>query len=325
MRYFILPITVTIVGILTSFLWGGWEALFLTLMLSLLEISLSLDNAIVNATVLQKLNANWQRRFITWGNFISIFVVRFLIPLCLVAVTAHLNILEVVDIALNKPAEYALHVQNAHPSLSAFGGMFLFLVFLSFIFNKKNNRWLNIFVRDVNRVGKLTPIKLLITFAVLLFTYQVLADSNKTQVLYAGIMGIVFFTFLNSLIEYLNSSVSIMSLKSFNLVGFIYLEILDASFSFDGVVTAFAITKDLVIIFIGLGIGAIFMRSFTLYLTHHKTLQKFRYLEHGAHYAVGALSILMLLSLKFQIPELAIGLVGGSFILLAFLYSLWHK
>src|SRR5207245_6010504 len=74
---------------------------------------------------------------------------------------------------------------------------------------------------------------------------------------------------------------------------FLYLEVLDASFSFDGVVGAFAITSDPIIIAIGLGIGAMFIRSLTVYLVKKGTLAEYVYLEHGALYAIGALAILL--------------------------------
>lgn len=66
--------------------------------------------------------------------------------------------------------------------------------------------------------------------------------------------------------------------------GFLYLEVLDASFSFDGVIGAFAITSDVVVIMLGLAIGAMFVRSMTIYLVEKGTLEAYIYLEHGAHY-----------------------------------------
>jgi len=96
--------------------------------------------------------------------------------------------------------------------------------------------------------------------------------------------------------------------------GFLYLEVLDASFSFDGVIGAFAITNDVVIIMLGLAIGAMFVRSMTVYLVDKGTLDEFVYLEHGAHYAIGILAAIMLASMKFHVPEVVTGLAGVSFI-----------
>ena len=75
---------------------------------------------------------------------------------------------------------------------------------------------------------------------------------------------------------------------------FLYLEVLDASFSFDGVIGAFAITNDIVLMALGLGIGAMYVRSLTVYLVRQGTLDDYVYLEHGAHYAIGALAVILL-------------------------------
>ena len=96
---------------------------------------------------------------------------------------------------------------------------------------------------------------------------------------------------------------------------FLYLELLDASFSFDGVIGAFAITSDPIIIALGLGfIGAMFVRSITIYLVRKGTLGEYRYLEHGAHWAIGALAAILLISIEIEINEVITGLVGVAFI-----------
>ena len=100
---------------------------------------------------------------------------------------------------------------------------------------------------------------------------------------------------------------------------------LDASFSFDGVIGAFAITSDVVIIMLGLAIGAMFVRSMTIYLVEKGTLDEFIYLEHGAHYAIGALAIIMLMSMHFHIPELVTGLIGVAFIGWSLWASIVHR
>ncbi|PZS29554.1 MAG: hypothetical protein DLM58_15240, partial [Pseudonocardiales bacterium] len=89
---------------------------------------------------------------------------------------------------------------------------------------------------------------------------------------------------------------------------------LDASFSFDGVVGAFAITSDPIIIAIGLGVGAMFIRSLTVYLVRKGTLAEYVYLEHGALWAIGALAVLLLLTMKYEVPEVVTGLIGVGFI-----------
>ena len=102
---------------------------------------------------------------------------------------------------------------------------------------------------------------------------------------------------------------------------FLYLELLDASFSFDGVIGAFAITSDPIIIAIGLGVGAMYVRSLTIYLVNKGTLANYVYLEHGAHWAIGALAVLLLVTIGHHIPEVVTGLIGVGFIAAAFYWS----
>ena len=113
--------------------------------------------------------------------------------------------------------------------------------------------------------------------------------------------------------------------KCTGLISFLYLELIDASFSLDGVLGAFALSKDVIIITIGLAIGAMFVRSLTIMLVEKKTLAKFIYLEHGAHWAIGALSVLMLISTVEEIPEVVTGGIGLGFIVAAFISSIVHN
>jgi hypothetical protein len=107
---------------------------------------------------------------------------------------------------------------------------------------------------------------------------------------------------------------------------FLYLEVLDASFSFDGVIGAFAITSDPILIALGLGfIGAIFVRSITIYLVRKGTLAEYVYLEHGAHWAIGALAVILLVSIGVHVEETITGLVGVVLIGAAFLSSIVRR
>ena len=110
------------------------------------------------------------------------------------------------------------------------------------------------------------------------------------------------------------------------LGAFLYLEVLDASFSFDGVIGAFALTQNLFLIAIGLGIGAMYVRAMTVMLVERGTLAEFRYLENGAFWSILILSILMFVQTLRPIPEAITGLLGACFIGMAFLSSLaWRR
>ena len=96
---------------------------------------------------------------------------------------------------------------------------------------------------------------------------------------------------------------------------------LDATFSFDGVIGAFAISKDIIVIAVGLGLGALYIRTLTVYLVRQGTLAKYRYLEHGAHYAIGVLAVLLFISAEVHVPEVITGTIGALLILGAFFSS----
>jgi uncharacterized protein len=109
------------------------------------------------------------------------------------------------------------------------------------------------------------------------------------------------------------------------LGAFLYLEVLDASFSFDGVIGAFALTQNLFLIAIGLGIGAMYVRSMTIMLVERKTLAAFRFLEHGAFWSILILSVIMFAQTLFHIPEVITGLLGAGVIALSLLSSLRYR
>ena len=100
---------------------------------------------------------------------------------------------------------------------------------------------------------------------------------------------------------------------------------MDASFSFDGVIGAFALSRNIFIIMIGLGIGALYVRSLTIMLVEKDTLTEFPFLEHGAFYAIGALAGNMMLGTIFHIPEVITGLIGAVFIIVALWSSIRVK
>ncbi len=318
MKHFKASIFIILLGLSGAFLWGGIHALALTLMLSVLEISLSFDNAVLNSSVLQKMDARWQHRFLTWGILIAVFVVRFLLPIIIVGFVTHLSLSDVFFLAIQKPSEYATLLEATKTTISSFGGIFLLLVFLSFLFDQKRDiYWLGSFEKKLNAIGKTKALHIILALVVLIGIQAFLPEPEKLPAIIAGSVGIILFVILNSLTTLLNRNVT--KVKHSGLIQFIYLEVLDASFSLDGVIGAFAITKDIVTILIGLIIGAIFVRSLTLFLVHKGTLNKYRFLEHGAHYAIGALAIIMLISTKIHVPETITGLIGVSFIGLSLL------
>ena len=297
------------------------SALTIAVLLGILELSLSFDNAVVNAGVLRNMDPKWQRRFLTWGILIAVFGMRFLFPILIVSVTAGLGFGEVVRLAFAEPAAYASQLTAAEVPIYAFGGAFLLLVFLKFLMDpEKDVHWFAPLERTLARIGKLDTIQVIITGTALLLTVNYLvAPEKRLTALIAGFVGILVYLLVDALGNLFDPTDMAARAGAAGLTAFLYLEVLDASFSLDGVIGAFALTNDIVIIAAGLTIGAIFVRSLTVTMVKSGTLEAYRFLEHGAHYGIGALAVIMLISMSesVHIPEVLTGLIGAGFIVLA--------
>lgn len=323
MRHFTSSFIIALLGLSAAYYWGGPSGLLTVSILGLMEISLSFDNAVVNATVLKDMSAQWQQRFMTWGMVIAVFGVRFLLPVLIVAVVSGQSFEAVTRMALQDPDEYSRNVQASHVQISAFGGMYLLLVFLSFFFKKTNSlHWLVWLERRLAQMGKLESSEVALALITLLFAQHFLPPGQKLAAVLSGMVGVILFVAVKSVSELFEHSEKIEgATHRAGLVSFLYLEMLDLSFSLDGVVGAFAITRDVVLILIGLTVGAMFVRSLTVFLVRVKMLEEYLYLEHGAHYAIGALAVLMLADMSLHVPEWITGLIGFAFIML----SLWSS
>jgi hypothetical protein len=299
---------------------GALTAMGIAAILAVMEVSLSFDNAVVNASVLKTWDPFWKKLFLGVGIIIAVFGMRLLFPLVIVAVAADLGLMDVWNMALQDPKQYSMHLTNHHAEVAAFGGMFLLLVFLNFLFDEeKEHHWLGHFEQKLGSLGKVSSISVMVAIGLLMASMSLVPEAQKMVVLMSGLWGILIYVGVDVLSNMLEKSeegggdVGEM-VKRGGIGGFLYLEVLDASFSFDGVIGAFAITNDVVIIMLGLAIGAMFVRSLTVYLVEKGTLDQFVYLEHGAHYAIGILALIMLASMKFHVPELVTGLAGVAFI-----------
>ncbi len=315
---------------------GLMTALLLAGILAIMEVSLSFDNAVVNASVLKHWDHFWKTLFLTVGIIVAVFGMRLLFPLVIVGVTADMGLVEVAQLALNNPEEYSAKLMTHHAEIAAFGGMFLLLVFLSFLFDPdKDIHWFGWLEERLGRLGKVDAISVFIAMVALLTGVAFVEEAAKSVVLLAGVWGILVYvgvSVVGSLLEgdsdeEENSNGEVVkAIQRGGIGGFLYLEVLDASFSFDGVIGAFAITSDVVIIMLGLAIGAMFVRSMTIYLVEKGTLDAYIYLEHGAHYAIGALAFIMLAGMTgVHVPEVVTGLIGVAFIVWAVLASIKHN
>ena len=338
MRHFKYSILIACIGLGFAAWWGysrggaagALQAIGIAAILCIMEISLSFDNAIVNASILKTWDKFWQDIFLTVGMVIAVFGMRLLFPLLIVAFAADIGLAEVWNMGLKNPDEYARHLTDHHAEVAVFGGMFLLLVFLNFLLDeKKELHWLGHIEEKISSFGKVASIAVMIAIGSLLASLTMVDAGRQLPVLIAGLWGILTYVavdVVSSILEMEEEDPTVGDmLKRGGVGGFLYLEVLDASFSFDGVIGALAITKDIVIIMIGLAIGAMFVRSMTVYLVRQGTLDKFVFLEHGAHYAIGILAFIMLASMKFHISEVFTGLVGVAFILAALWSSIIYK
>ncbi len=314
-RFFV-PSLVAVILFLVVFKVAGPEALFLVVILSILETTLSFDNAVVNAKVLERMSPVWQRRFLTWGIAVAVFGTRFLLPILIVSVAVWMSPLYVTKLAFSDPEAYGVLLDGVHASIMAFGGMFLLMVSLKYFFDKaKSVHWIHVIEAHLTKWGRIEAIEiaLALVFLVLLahFTHY-----ETATILTSGIIGLILFIMMEGIAGSLTIESGEVAAQGATL--FIYLNILDSAFSLDGVVGAFALTSNLLVIVIGLGIGAYFVRALTLYFVEQKTLTNLVYLEHGAHWAILGLAIAMLLNLVMHIPEVVTGLIGLCFVLLAY-------
>lgn len=349
MKHFRFSIIFTVICLAISAYWGythGVNAgistmlktLAITAILAVMEVSLSFDNAVVNASVLRNWDHFWRTIFLTVGILIAVFGMRLVFPLLIVGVTADMGMIEVAKLALNDPAAYSAKLMAHHAEIAAFGGAFLLLVFLNFLFDdEKDTHWFHWLENKLTDLASVPAMSVFLTLIAILVMAAAVPDQSRLIVVMAGIWGIVVYVGVQVIGHLLegkddeDESESTPSNTKSNIVkagigGFLYLEVLDASFSFDGVIGAFAITSDVVIIMLGLAIGAMFVRSMTIYLVEKGTLEAYIYLEHGAHYAIGALALIMLASgTGVHVPELVTGLIGIVLIVWAVMSSIAYS
>lgn len=320
--------------------WYGWAStgtvggtlsmLWIIAVLSVLEISLSFDNAVVNASVLKEMDEVWQKRFLTWGIAFAVFGMRVVFPLAIVAIAAGLGPVETVQLSLNDPQRYEEIVSSAHVGIAGFGGAFLAMVGLKFFFDlDKEVHWIGSVERFLSKFAALPAAEIALLLLAMWGISTMLPDAEALTFLIAGMLGLVTFIAvegINAILELKEEAAKLQgAVVRSGLGGFLYLNVLDASFSFDGVIGAFALSNNMIVIALGLSIGAMFVRSMTIHLVKQGTLAEYRFLENGAFWAIIVLGAIMLLSARFHIPETITGLIGAILIGLSLWWSIRHN
>jgi hypothetical protein len=341
--YFKVPVAIFVLGIAMIAIFAGTQRAFIVAVLALFELALSFDNAIINATVLKRLSLFWQRMFLTVGLAIAVVGMRLLFPVLLVAVTAKIGFGAVVQMALHDPTLYATSLAAAHVAITSFGAVYLLMLFLDFLIDEsKRVHWFAMIERPLARAGRLKTLSTLIALIFILVASRTWASSAATTVVAAGMAGLVTYLLVRGLsrvfagmggttmdeddkvtIDHRMPAAPVVGMAALFL--FIYLEVLDASFSFDGVVGAFAITTNIWMIALGLGFGSYLVRELTVWMVRNDTLQEFIYLEHGAQYSVGALAAVLAISMVYPVPQAITGFIGIVFIAWALRSSMAHR
>ncbi len=345
LSYFGWAFAVTIVGLILG-AWLGWQStgtlsgaasiFFICCVLAVLEISLSFDNAIVNANKLKDMTPVWQQRFLTWGIIIAVFGMRIIFPLLIVVIAAQVGPWTAIMMAASQPEEYARIMSEAHLPIAAFGGTFLMMVGLSFFFDhEKDVHWVRWIEEKAQNYSSIKGVEIALVLIVVMIFVRIISGSADLELgpvaantfFFSAIWGLLTFLLVEVLGSVLDRSEEMLEGAAKGGIGaFLYLEVLDASFSFDGVIGAFALSQNLFVIAIGLGIGAMYVRSMTIMLVEKGTLAEYRYLEHGAFWAILILAVIMFLQSIVHIPEVITGLGGACLIGVALMSSIrWNR
>lgn len=325
LSYFTGSFIICLLSIIGAYCLGGIGAILTVIFLTALEAALSCDNAVVNAGILSHWDKTWQKRFLQWGILFAVFIMRLVFPLLIVGIVGNIGPFHALELAIYRPDTYARIMSSAHHQIAAFGGAFLLMVWFSFFVTRhKTEHWLSCIEKPLTHIGKMEAVDAAIALLATLAAACLLPAAQRHEFILAGVWGVVAFILTKGVASLLSpgNQETAQHIVKQGIGGFLYLELIDASFSFDGVLGAFALTDNLFVIAMGLGSGAMFVRSFTLLLVEKHTLNHYRYLEHGAFWAIGTLAVLMMLGVSLSIPEAVTGLLGAAFITAALASSI---
>jgi len=315
---------------------GSLALIWTAIVLSIMELAVSFDNAIVNAKIMERMSPFWRKAFITVGIFIAVIGMRFYLPIQIVSWLGGLSLIDAGYLAFTDAKRFAEILISSHAVVSGFGGAFLMMIFLKyFIDAEREEHWLPFVETGLSKLGHQEEIQILLVGAAAGLTAYIVGGDKGTQFLLSAVAGIAAHIVIDLIKNGLeafdhklqersaaksgNSMAKVAASGGFGM--FLYLEVFDASMSFDGVIAAFAITNNILVVAVGLGVGAVFVRSLTLMFFDTGSLATYRYLEAGAFWAIGGLSIFMFASVVTHVPELFISAYGGITIIVAFIHS----
>jgi hypothetical protein len=265
---------------------------FITIILGLclFEIISSVDNAVVNAHILKTMPEKYRKIFLFWGLLFAVFIVRGILPFIIVWIAnPNLGILQVVTATFSNSPEIKDYIESSKPLLLLGGGIYLFLVFLAWLFLEEK-KYAFLVEGFIHRQGAW-----FYAFASILTTAVVYFSLKQNPILaLAATIGVSAFFITDGFkknAEAQEKKLMNPAMGAWSKI--LYLEVLDASFSIDGVIGAFAFTVSVPLIILGNGLGAFVVREFTI--RGIDLISKFEYLKNGAMYAIGVLGAIMVL------------------------------
>ncbi|MFA6257793.1 MAG: DUF475 domain-containing protein [Candidatus Paceibacterota bacterium] len=277
-----------------------FSAILTVLGLSLFEAISSVDNAIINAEVLSTMGARARRWFLTWGMFIAVFVVRGLLPFIIIWVfNPTLSIFQVLSAAWSSDPLVQESIHRSAPILLIAGGVFLLFLFLHWLFLEDKNMGLP-------RAEKFFMAKGVWFYAIVSILLAVIswfALQQNNLMAFGAVVGSSLFFITHGFKQNAEEEErKLLSSGRSDLSKLFFLEIIDTTFSIDGVLGAFAFTLSVPLILIGNGFGALLVRQFTI--SNIERIKKYVYLKNGAMYSILVLGIIMILhSFEFSVPE----------------------
>jgi len=286
--------------------------------LALFETISSVDNAVVNADILATMSPRWRKWFLLWGVFFAVFAIRGLLPLLIVYFsTPGLGLGNAFIATFSSQPEVREIIERQTPILLAGGGIFLIFLFLHWLFleTKKYAFFLE------KHIHKHYSFWFYALASVFLLTIVWLTVKSNPLIALGAVAGSTAFFIVSGFKQNAEEKEKQLlrgSLTDISKV--LYLELIDSTFSIDGVLGAFAFTVSVPLILIGNGLGAFLVR----YLTVHgvNTVRKYTYLKNGAMYSIGLLGMIMIFESLGQrvyswIPPLITFLVVGLFFYLS--------
>lgn len=283
--------------------------------LSLFEIITSIDNAIINAEVLRGMTQKARRWFLLWGFLFAVFVVRGFLPLFIVwLANPQLGLIDVFFAAFSQDPKIAQAITATSPLLLLGGGIFLIFLFFNWLFIEPKNYGLR-----GERFFQAQGAWFFAVVSILLTIIVWFALQKDPMLGFAAVVGSTAFFIIHGFKQFAEEQERKLILGNMSDISKIaYLEVLDSTFSIDGVIGAFAFTFSIPLILIGNGLGAIVLRKLTI--SNIERIKKYIYLKNGAMYSILFLGSIMILdSFGYHIPAwispvITFGTVGYFFL-----------